>query len=123
MLLRIPKVLNAQQLRSATELLTAAPWQDGRATAGAQARQVKNNEQFDDFVQGKGKGIIMLLAGPPGVGKTLTAESVAEALRAPLYSIGAADLGSKPVKLENKLHDILEMCSKWNAGTSICLFA
>jgi len=85
--------------------------------------QVKNNEQFDDFVQGKGKGIIMLLAGPPGVGKTLTAESVAEALRAPLYSIGAADLGSKPVKLENKLHDILEMCSKWNAGTSICLFA
>lgn len=78
--------------------------------------QSKNRDDFDDFIQGKGKGIIMLLAGPPGVGKTLTAESVAEAMKAPLYSIGAADLGSKPAALENKLHDILEMCSKWNAG-------
>ncbi|KAJ4304700.1 hypothetical protein N0V90_000227 [Kalmusia sp. IMI 367209] len=77
--------------------------------------QVKSREDFDDFIHGKGKGIIMLLAGPPGVGKTLTAESVAEAMKAPLYSAGAADLGSKPSQLENKLHDILEMCSKWGA--------
>jgi hypothetical protein len=83
--------------------------------------QVKNHEQFDDFVQGKGKGIIMLLAGPPGVGKTLTAESVAETLKSPLYSIGAADLGSKPNQVENKLQDLLEMCSKWNAGTTTAL--
>ena len=76
----------------------------------------QHSNSFDDFVPGKGKGIIMLLAGPPGVGKTLTAESVAEAMKAPLYSIGAADLGSKPSNMENKLHDILEMCSKWNAG-------
>ena len=73
-------------------------------------------QNIDDVIQGKGKGIIMLLAGPPGVGKTLTAESVAETMRAPLYSIGAGDLGSKPVALENKLQDIMEMCSKWNAG-------
>ncbi|KAF2637190.1 P-loop containing nucleoside triphosphate hydrolase protein [Massarina eburnea CBS 473.64] len=77
--------------------------------------QAKNGGSFDDFIQGKGKGIIMLLAGPPGVGKTLTAESVAESMKAPLYSIGAADLGSKPMDLEKKLHDILEICSKWNA--------
>lgn len=29
--------------------------------------------QFDDFVAGKGKGVIMSLEGPPGSGKTLTA--------------------------------------------------
>lgn len=28
---------------------------------------------FDDFVQGKGKGLVFLLHGPPGTGKTLTA--------------------------------------------------
>lgn len=80
--------------------------------------QIKHRERFDDFIQGKGKGIIMLLSGPPGVGKTLTAESVAEAMKAPLYSIGAADLGSKPGALEKSLADILEMCAKWNAGKS-----
>ena len=37
--------------------------------------QVANKEKFDDVIQGKGKGMIMLLSGPPGVGKTLTAES------------------------------------------------
>lgn len=30
----------------------------------------------DDFVQGKGKGIIILLHGPPGVGKTFTAGEI-----------------------------------------------
>jgi hypothetical protein len=33
---------------------------------------------FDDFVRGKGKGLVGLLAGPPGCGKTLTAEAAAE---------------------------------------------
>jgi len=37
--------------------------------------QVANKETFDDVIKGKGKGMIMLLSGPPGVGKTLTAES------------------------------------------------
>lgn len=29
--------------------------------------------RFDDFIEGKGKGLIFLLHGPPGVGKTFTA--------------------------------------------------
>ena len=37
--------------------------------------QISQTDQFDDIIQGKGKGIIMLLSGEPGVGKTLTAES------------------------------------------------
>ena len=37
--------------------------------------QVQHKDGFDDVIQGKGKGMIMLLSGPPGVGKTLTAES------------------------------------------------
>lgn len=37
--------------------------------------QVQHKDSFDDVIQGKGKGMIMLLSGSPGVGKTLTAES------------------------------------------------
>lgn len=33
----------------------------------------KENSTFDDVIQGKGKGLVMLLHGPPGTGKTLTA--------------------------------------------------
>ena len=35
--------------------------------------QGSNSPQFDDLVVGKGKGLIILLHGPPGVGKTFTA--------------------------------------------------
>lgn len=51
--------------------------------------RIDRREAFDDFIDGKGRGIVMLLTGPPGVGKTLTAEATAEDLRAPLYSLSA----------------------------------
>ncbi|OJD11906.1 hypothetical protein AJ78_07412 [Emergomyces pasteurianus Ep9510] len=58
---------------------------------------------FDDIVVGKGRGIIFLLYGPPGVGKTLTAESTADLLRRPLYSACAGDFGIKADDLEEHL--------------------
>jgi hypothetical protein len=77
--------------------------------------QVENKDSFDDVIQGKGKGIIMLLSGPPGVGKTLTAESVAESMHIPLYMMSAGDLGIRPDEVEDALQGILEMVAKWNA--------
>lgn len=44
-----------------------------------------SNLDFDDFVQGKGQGLVINLFGPPGVGKTLSAEATSEHLRRPLY--------------------------------------
>jgi AAA+ superfamily predicted ATPase len=55
------------------------------------------------------------VCGPPGVGKTLTSESVAEEMKVPLYTMSAGDLGFDPRRVETKLQDILEMCSRWNA--------
>ncbi len=77
--------------------------------------QVKNEHQFDDVIRGKGKGIIILLSGPPGVGKTLTAESVAEEMRTPLYMLSAGDLGTAPGEVESALTKILSMTTKWKA--------
>lgn len=46
MLLRIPAILNPQDIARARALLADAPWQDGRSTAGTQAAQAKNNTQL-----------------------------------------------------------------------------
>lgn len=77
--------------------------------------QRKNRDTFDDVIEGKGRGMIILLCGPPGVGKTLTSEAVAEEMKVPLYLMSAGDLGFDPRHVETKLQDILEMCSRWNA--------
>lgn len=70
---------------------------------------------FDDFIPGKGKGIVMLLCGPPGVGKTLTAEAVSEHSKSPLYRINVQDLGSYVSAMERGLQTAMRRCSHWNA--------
>lgn len=77
--------------------------------------QLKNKDVFDDVIEGKGQGIVLLLTGDPGVGKTLTAESVAEQMRKPLYSMSAGELGNTAEDVEQHLNMILEMATKWNA--------
>jgi len=77
----------------------------------------------------------MLLCGPPGVGKTLTAESgkiaaphmkvssdvltlftlVSEHLKRPLYKLGINDLGISVSGVEVNLKTALDRCSRWNA--------
>lgn len=77
--------------------------------------QLSRDDDFDDIITGKGLGFIMLLSGEPGVGKTLTAESVAEEMHQPLYSMSAGELGETATEVEDSLELVLELTSKWNA--------
>ena len=81
----------------------------------AKSQMEKHTNTFDDVIEGKGRGMIMLLSGPPGVGKTLTAESVAETMRTPLYAMSASDLGFSSRDVEKSLSKVLELTAKWNA--------
>ncbi|KAH7305052.1 P-loop containing nucleoside triphosphate hydrolase protein [Rhexocercosporidium sp. MPI-PUGE-AT-0058] len=76
---------------------------------------VTRSSNFDDFVQDKGKGLIGLFSGPPGVGKTLTAEAVAEIVERPLYVLSSGELGDEPHKIDETLKGILELTHTWNA--------
>ncbi|OTB07005.1 hypothetical protein M426DRAFT_71950 [Hypoxylon sp. CI-4A] len=62
-----------------------------------------------------GKSLILLLCGPPGVGKTLTAESAAERTKTPLYTLSAGDLGTNADQVEHSLSQALEMCALWKS--------
>lgn len=72
-------------------------------------------DAFDDVVQGKGKGLIGLLSGKPGSGKTLTAESISQLTRQPLYTVSAGELGEKPQEVDEKLTMILALAVTWDA--------
>ncbi|EME85702.1 uncharacterized protein MYCFIDRAFT_107808, partial [Pseudocercospora fijiensis CIRAD86] len=68
-----------------------------------------------DVIGWKGKGLVMLLHGAPGTGKTLTAESVCESLRRPLYIVSGGELGISPQEVEKSLQQILELSRLWKA--------
>lgn len=74
-----------------------------------------NDGSFSDIIEGKGGGCIFLLHGPPGQGKTLTAETIAELLKRPLYAISVGELGVTPDQLEERLRVILDVATVWNA--------
>ena len=73
----------------------------------------QDEESFDDIVQDKGRGLVGLLAGSPGVGKTLTAEVVAETTRRPLYAVGTGELGIEADVVDRRLATILEITRRW----------
>ncbi|OSX56736.1 hypothetical protein POSPLADRAFT_1050435 [Postia placenta MAD-698-R-SB12] len=69
----------------------------------------------DDFVPGKGQGLVINLFGPPGVGKTLSAEATSEHIRCPLLAVSAGDLGTTARDLDVKLQRLFKMASTWKA--------
>ncbi|KAK5075645.1 hypothetical protein LTR70_010080 [Exophiala xenobiotica] len=80
-----------------------------------QRQSHQGGKGFDDIVKNKGLGLILVLHGPPGVGKTLTAECVAEFSKRPLYIVSSGDLGTTASALDNKLSRILDLASTWKA--------
>ncbi|KAK0639480.1 hypothetical protein B0T16DRAFT_361024 [Cercophora newfieldiana] len=70
---------------------------------------------FDDLIAGKGQGLVFLLHGEPGLGKTLTAESIADYLERPLYSISGGEVGTDVRSVENRLNEIFELTKRWDA--------
>ncbi|KAH9243209.1 hypothetical protein K456DRAFT_1820257 [Colletotrichum gloeosporioides 23] len=71
---------------------------------------------FDDVVAGKGRGLVFLLHGPPGSGKTMTAaEVVAESLQCPVYYTSGGELGLKMWEIESNLRLIFKRMQRWGA--------
>ncbi|KIY63466.1 P-loop containing nucleoside triphosphate hydrolase protein [Cylindrobasidium torrendii FP15055 ss-10] len=70
---------------------------------------------FDDFIKGKGQGLVINLFGPPGVGKTFSAEATSEHVRRPLYLVGAGDLGTDAAALDASLERVFEVATTWQA--------
>ncbi|KAI4134159.1 MAG: hypothetical protein LQ347_001757 [Umbilicaria vellea] len=70
-------------------------------------------EKSTDLISGKGNGLILLLHGGPGTGKTLTAESVAEIAEKPLYRVTCGDIGTSAEDVEKYLESVLHLGKIW----------
>jgi hypothetical protein len=70
---------------------------------------------MEDIVEGKSGGTTVLCAGPPGVGKTLTAEVYSEIIQRPLYRVHSGQLGLNVAAMETALKDILTRAQRWGA--------
>lgn len=68
-----------------------------------------------DFIEGKGSGQIILLHGPPGVGKTYTVEAISEWLHRPLLALTVADIGTIETLVEGQLMKWFDLAEAWNA--------
>ncbi|KAI0000100.1 hypothetical protein F4779DRAFT_622600 [Xylariaceae sp. FL0662B] len=66
-----------------------------------------------DLIRGKGLGLIILLHGPPGSGKTSTAETIAAYTGRPLYTLTCGDLGLTPKDVEKALESHTRRADKW----------
>ncbi|KAF2455506.1 hypothetical protein BDY21DRAFT_66848 [Lineolata rhizophorae] len=96
------------------------PGEDADSDVTAEGGDVEDGSRgggtggFDDVVVGKGRGLVGLLSGNPGVGKTLTAEAVAEITRRPLLTVTAGELGVDAVRVDRTLESTLDIARRWN---------
>ena len=75
------------------------------------AEQAQHREM--DLVRGKGKGLIILLHGEPGVGKSSTAECVAEFRGRPLLPVTCGDIGATAEEVEKRLETHFQLAHRW----------
>ncbi|KAL2842871.1 hypothetical protein BJX68DRAFT_270501 [Aspergillus pseudodeflectus] len=67
-----------------------------------------------DTISNKGKGLVILLYGVPGVGKASTAESIAHSWNKRLLLITCGDLGTQPGQVEGSLKEIFRLAQLWD---------
>ena len=76
---------------------------------------LESKKLFGDVLKEKHGGLIILASGPPGVGKTLTAEVFAEVSQRPLYVMEMNELGIDVKGVEEALTRVFARVVRWNA--------
>ncbi|KAH7420153.1 P-loop containing nucleoside triphosphate hydrolase protein [Cadophora sp. MPI-SDFR-AT-0126] len=85
-----------------------------QALAWNASHKAGDSYNIDNYIGGKGNGQIILLHGAPGVGKTATAECVAELVKRPLISLTCGDLGTHVTTVEATLRKYMSWGEIWN---------
>ncbi|RYP41714.1 hypothetical protein DL769_011530 [Monosporascus sp. CRB-8-3] len=79
-----------------------------------EARQGRN-VQDADFVHELGRASVILLHGPSGVGKTLTAETIALATGKPLFTVSVTEIRLHPSRAGSNIGKLFGLATRWEA--------
>ena len=74
-----------------------------------------SGSEFKDIVANKSGGTVILLAGKPGLGKTLSAEVFSECSERPLYRVQCSQLGIDSDTIESELAVVFRRARRWGA--------
>ncbi|KAI8717713.1 AAA domain-containing protein [Fusarium sp. LHS14.1] len=110
--LQVDNITDVTWNKKAFSQLVAPPETKELIQAVVSAHGERKNMALD-IIEGKGQGLLVLLHGGPGTGKTLTAESIAEEQERPLYRVTCGDIGTEPKEVEKYLGDVLEIGRAW----------
>lgn len=73
----------------------------------------KQEDRGTDLIKGREKGLIVLLHGAPGNGKSSTVECVANYIDRPLMQINCGDLGVRAHEVEGSMDRIFALAQRW----------
>ena len=110
--LEVARISEVSWNKEAFESLVVEP--TTKTLIKALVMQQLEKEKGTDLIAGKGQGLIVLLHGGPGTGKTFTAETVAEIAEKPLYRVTCGDLGTEPTEVEKYLESVLHLGKIWD---------
>ncbi|KKY29195.1 putative atpase aaa+ type core [Phaeomoniella chlamydospora] len=100
--------------KEALEHLVLSPDKKEMLLGLVQQHQKNKDKIVSDVIPSKGKGLVLVLHGSPGVGKTLTAETIAEYTQKPLYPINIGELTAEE-QIVTRLQIIFERAARWDA--------
>ncbi|KAL2361844.1 hypothetical protein RJZ56_005268 [Blastomyces dermatitidis] len=92
------------------EMLTSLVRGQSPGTRGIQ----DNLPDHQDIVVGRRRGVVILLHGTPGTGKTATAEALAASLDKPLFLIRVAALRGTSREMEQYLTQSFHLAERWD---------
>ena len=80
-----------------------------------QSQNLTQDILTQDFIIGKGRGLLIMLHGEPGVGKTATAEAIAHSTKRPLFPISCNDINTPSVRaVEQALDEVFRLAHMWD---------
>ncbi|ORX96973.1 hypothetical protein BCR34DRAFT_607469 [Clohesyomyces aquaticus] len=110
--LYVDRITDVQWNKQAFKDLVAEP--DTKELVQALVMKQIATKESTDFVSGKGNGLIILLHGAPGTGKTFTAEGVAEFAEKPLLRVTCGDVGTTAEVVDQRLRAKFELGKVWD---------